>query len=114
VTPEIYAGYRKPLQVENWDKALWELTKSSRESGLALRLDELNLPVLVVTGDDDRIVPTENSLQLAKDVPGSQLVVFETAAIYRRKNARRLFWMRSFGLFKLLGSSTNTMKRWLF
>jgi pimeloyl-ACP methyl ester carboxylesterase len=76
VTPEIYAGYRKPLQVENWDKALWELTRSSRESGLALRLGELNLPVLVVTGDDDRIVPTENSLQLAKDVPGSQLVVF--------------------------------------
>ena len=77
VTPEIIAGYRKPLQVENWDKALWELTKASRESGLASRLNELSLPVLVVTGDDDRIVPTASSLQLANAVPGAQLVVFE-------------------------------------
>jgi pimeloyl-ACP methyl ester carboxylesterase len=76
VTQEIYDGYRKPLQVENWDRALWELTKSSRESNLAERLGQLNLPVLVVTGDDDRIVPTENSLRLAKEVPGAQVTVF--------------------------------------
>lgn len=77
ITPDIVEGYRKPLQVENWDKALWELTKASRESGLAERLGELNLPVLVVTGDDDRIVPTESSLRLAQEVPGAQLAVFE-------------------------------------
>ena len=35
------------------------------------------MPVLVVTGDDDRIVPTESSMQLSKEIPGSQLVVFD-------------------------------------
>lgn len=75
ITPEIMAGYQKPLQAENWDKALWFLTVSSRESGLAERVGELTLPTLVITGDDDRIVPTEQSLQLADALPNAQLVV---------------------------------------
>jgi pimeloyl-ACP methyl ester carboxylesterase len=75
ITPEIFAGYQKPLQAENWDKALWELTVSSRESGLAERLGEFNLPVLVITGDDDRIVPTEQSIQLADEIPNAKLAV---------------------------------------
>ena len=30
---------------------------------------------LVITGDDDRIVPTAESLQLAEDIPAAGLVV---------------------------------------
>ena len=70
-----FDGYQKPLQVEDWDKALWELTLSSRESGLAERVNEFNLPILVITGDDDRIVPTEQSLRLAAEIPNADLVV---------------------------------------
>ena len=70
-----FDGYQKPLQVENWDKALWELTLSSRESGLAERVSEFNLPILVITGDDDRIVPTEQSLRLAEEIPNADLAV---------------------------------------
>jgi pimeloyl-ACP methyl ester carboxylesterase len=75
VTEEILAGYRKPLNAHNWDRALWELTAASRPLGLADRLDELTLPVLVITGDDDRIVPTEDSIRLGGDIPGATLVV---------------------------------------
>jgi pimeloyl-ACP methyl ester carboxylesterase len=75
ITPEIMEGYQKPLRAENWDKALWELTLSSRESGLAEHLGEFDLPILVITGDDDRIVPTEQSVQLAGELPNAQLVV---------------------------------------
>jgi pimeloyl-ACP methyl ester carboxylesterase len=28
----LFEGYRKPLRAENWDVALWQLTKSARES----------------------------------------------------------------------------------
>lgn len=77
VTPEILAGYRKPLQVENWDVALWELTKASRPTDLPERLDELDVPVLVIAGDDDRIVPTEESLRLAGEIPQAELVILE-------------------------------------
>ncbi len=75
ITPEIVEGYQKPLRAPNWDQALWLLTLSSRESNLAERLDELTLPVLVITGDDDRVVPTEQSIRLASDLPNAQLSV---------------------------------------
>jgi len=75
ITPEIFEGYQKPLQVEDWDKALWYLTLSSRESGLAERVGEFKLPVLVITGDDDRIVPTEQSVRLAGEIQNAELVV---------------------------------------
>ncbi len=75
ITPEIFEGYQQPLQVNDWDKALWELTVSSRESGLAERVSEFNLPILVITGDDDRIVPTEQSLRLAEELPNAELAV---------------------------------------
>lgn len=76
ITPEIEAGYRKPLQADNWDIALWQFTKAgSGSEDLAPRLAELTLPVLVVTGDDDRIVPTADSLRLAEDIPGAGLAV---------------------------------------
>lgn len=77
VTPQIIEGYRKPLRLANWDRALWEFTKASESLGLAERVEELKGPILVVTGDDDRIVPTKSSLRLAQDIPGSQLVVFK-------------------------------------
>ena len=75
VTPEILEEYSKYAQVENWDKALWELTLASRDLKLSERLDELRLPVLVITGDDDRIVPTEESIRLSEEIPYSTLLV---------------------------------------
>jgi pimeloyl-ACP methyl ester carboxylesterase len=75
ITPDILEGYQKPLRAPNWDKALWELTVASRESGLPDQLGRLTLPTLVITGDDDRIVPTEQSLRLADELPNAQLAV---------------------------------------
>jgi pimeloyl-ACP methyl ester carboxylesterase len=77
ITPEMMEGYRKPLRARHWDRALWELTKASRASNLDQRLDELTLPTLVITGDDDRIVPTEESLRLAEELPSAELEVME-------------------------------------
>ena len=75
VTGETIAGYRKPLRAFNWDAALYEFTIASRSAGLANRLAELNMPVLVITGDDDRIVPTQASIDLAGKIPGAVLKI---------------------------------------
>ena len=75
VTPETLAGYRRPLQVENWDRALWELTAATRPLGLAARLGDVAQPALVLTGDDDHIVASENSIRLAHELPNSELIV---------------------------------------
>lgn len=75
ITPDIFEGYQKPFQIENWDKALWQLTIASKESGLTDHLSEFSMPILVITGDDDRIVPTEQSLRLANELPNAELKV---------------------------------------
>lgn len=76
LSAKVLEGYRKPLLANNWDRALWELTKASAASGLAERLNEVDLPALVVSGDDDRIVPTEQSVRLADEISGAQLSIF--------------------------------------
>lgn len=76
ITGEIWANYTRPLQIENWDRGLWQLTAASGPTGLSEQLERLQLPVLVLTGDDDRIVPTEQSVRLASELPNADLVVF--------------------------------------
>jgi pimeloyl-ACP methyl ester carboxylesterase len=75
ITDEVWEGYLKPLRTQNWDRALWESTRAARPSDLPERLGELTMPVLVVTGDDDRIVPTERSVRLVGELPDADLVV---------------------------------------
>ena len=77
ITEAITAGYRKPLRVADWDIALWQFTKAGTgDEDLAPRLSELRMPVLVVAGDDDRIVPTADSVRLGGDIPGAKLEIF--------------------------------------
>ncbi len=73
------AGYRRPLHVENWDRALWEFTLAAQPPDLPGRLLDIRVPTLVITGDDDRIVPTEQSVRLAGEIPGAALVVVPSA-----------------------------------
>jgi pimeloyl-ACP methyl ester carboxylesterase len=43
------------------------------------RLHEIDAPALVLTGTDDKIVPSENSKILANAIPAASLVEFECA-----------------------------------
>jgi pimeloyl-ACP methyl ester carboxylesterase len=75
ITPEVWAGYKKPLQVENWDRAFWEFTLAGRSQDLEQQLDRFTLPALVVTGDDDRWVPTAQSVRLSEELPNARLAL---------------------------------------
>ena len=77
--PETINLYQKPLIVDKWDKALWEFTLASRPTNLVDHLGGLTLPVLVITGDDDRIIPTLQSVQLSGALPNAQLVIIANA-----------------------------------
>jgi pimeloyl-ACP methyl ester carboxylesterase len=79
IPAETFELYQKPLKADHWDRALWEFSLASRPSGLPERLGEFKLPVLVVTGDDDRIIPTANSLRLAGELPNARLAVISNA-----------------------------------
>jgi pimeloyl-ACP methyl ester carboxylesterase len=75
ITPQIRAGYLEPLRAQHWDRALWELTKASQRRDLGDQIEDLAIPSLVVSGDDDRIVPVESSVRLAEQLPSAELVV---------------------------------------
>jgi len=75
IAPEIMEDYLKPMRVNHWDRAFWEFVKAAEPMDLASRLNEIDLPVLVITGDDDRIVPTEESIRLAGLIKNAQLVI---------------------------------------
>jgi len=48
-----------------------------RNYATAERLSALQMPVLVLSGDADRLVPPEHARQFNAAIPGSQLVMFE-------------------------------------
>lgn len=78
-TPDIVEGYDKPYQTGNWDRALWELTLAYHPLHLEKKLHEIEMPVLVITGDDDRIIPREESVSIARKIPHAQLLVISDA-----------------------------------
>lgn len=70
---------------------MWEFTLASEVSDLPERLDELTLPVLVITGDDDRIVPTEESVRLADELPDAELIVIPNTGHLPQEESPALF-----------------------
>jgi len=75
LTLETLEGYKKPLRSRNWDTGLWELALAYHPLNLEDRLADIKIPVLVITGDDDRIVPKEESVRIARSIPNAKLVV---------------------------------------
>lgn len=75
ITQETWDGYTKPLLVDNWDKALWYFTTAGQAVDLPNHFGEFKIPVLVITGDTDRIIPTENSVRLSEELPSAKLVI---------------------------------------
>jgi pimeloyl-ACP methyl ester carboxylesterase len=74
VTPEILAGYKKPTEADNWDRALWEVTAANHPVRLVRELSSLSMPSLVITGEHDRLVPSLLSMRVAKELPDARLV----------------------------------------
>ncbi|XP_002520900.2 2-hydroxy-6-oxononadienedioate/2-hydroxy-6-oxononatrienedioate hydrolase isoform X1 [Ricinus communis] len=84
VTEHVLDGYTKPLRAKGWDKALAEFTAATLASSvsdskppLSRRLHEISCPVLIITGDNDRIVPAWNATRLSEAIPGSCLKVIK-------------------------------------
>lgn len=98
IAAAVYDGYHKPLRAENWDRALWELTAADTASDLASRVGGVRMPTLVMTGDDDRIVPTAQSLRLARAIPGAQLAVIPACGHLPQEERPREF-MDAVGAF---------------
>ncbi len=59
-------------QIHNSYRALWEYTIAGETLDLASQVGKIDVPTLVIAGDDDRIVPTPEHARLAKEIPGAE------------------------------------------
>lgn len=75
ITDATLAGYTAPLKVNGWEKAFWEFNKARRNSGVGERLTELAIPILVIAGDSDTVVATEDSVRVSELISGAKLVI---------------------------------------
>jgi pimeloyl-ACP methyl ester carboxylesterase len=77
VTEELKAKYTAPLKITGWEKAFWNFNKAPRTTNVDTALASITIPTLVITGDNDEVVATADSIRLAGELPNAQLVVIE-------------------------------------
>jgi pimeloyl-ACP methyl ester carboxylesterase len=75
ISDEIVSGYEKPFHALHWEAGLWEFSMAPHVKNIWKRTDELKMPVLVIAGDDDRVVSTRHSRRLAEITPGAEFVL---------------------------------------
>jgi len=75
ITEEVKAGYREPLSVIGWEEGFWEFNRAPRAFDIKDRLDEINVPTLLLTGDTDTVVATADTEALANLIKDSVLFV---------------------------------------
>ncbi len=75
VTAEIFDGYHKPLQAENWDRALYELNFAPPYPELRPMLPELRTTTFIIAGADDRLIRSWYFEAVAAEIPGASLVL---------------------------------------
>lgn len=80
ITDEVLAGYRAPLTINGWEEAFWNFSTAPRTNQLVENLDGVTMPVLLITGDVDTVVPTADTIALNSLFPDSQLVVIDNSA----------------------------------
>jgi pimeloyl-ACP methyl ester carboxylesterase len=74
ITTATFDGYTKPLKSKDWDMALWLVTVAPRPADVPGIVSKVRAPTLVITGDDDRIVPPADSKRAAALIAGAGLV----------------------------------------
>ena len=75
ITAEVTAGYREPLSVIGWEQGFWEFNRAPRAFDVKDRLDEINVPTLLITGDTDTVVAAKDTEALAAMIESSVLFV---------------------------------------
>lgn len=79
VTDAMVTRYSELSRAPGHRDILLQMTLGFRERNYATaeRLAALQMPVLVLTGDTDRLVPPEHAQQFHDAIPGSRLIVYE-------------------------------------
>lgn len=91
ITPEIWEGYLKPLRVKNWDIGLWEFFRASHPLELQNRLSEIKIPVLIIQGEEDKIIPMGESILLKEKIPQAKMEIIPNCGHLPHEEFPQLF-----------------------
>lgn len=72
---DVLKAFRADLMTGDWSKAFWELFVETHHLHLDERMKKLSIPSLVMTGEHDIMVKKEESIRLAGELPGAELLV---------------------------------------
>lgn len=73
-------AFREDLMIGDWSRGFWELFLETHHLHLDERMGTLSLPSLVITGEHDLTVKTEESVRLSRQLPGARLEVIPGCA----------------------------------
>jgi pimeloyl-ACP methyl ester carboxylesterase len=91
LTEIVIAGYNAPLKIVGWEKAFWEFTNAPRENQFLENAASLNMPTLLITGEFDTVVPTEDTVKLSKIISNNSLVIIPKTAHLPQEENPELF-----------------------
>jgi len=77
VTPELIDRYYDLARRAGNRHALAQRFAQNKPGQLAERIPALRLPVLILWGGRDHLIPVENGQRFKQDIPGSQLQIFD-------------------------------------
>jgi pimeloyl-ACP methyl ester carboxylesterase len=80
ITDDVLAGYRAPLTINGWEEAFWNFSTAPRTNQLVDNLDDVSMPILLITGDADTVVPTADTIALNSLFSDSELVIIDNSA----------------------------------
>lgn len=77
IDDETYQAYHRAFTVSGWDTALWQMNKAEAPVSLFGAVGGVNVPVLVLAGTEDRMVPPTESELIADELPNASLRLLE-------------------------------------
>lgn len=77
MTEERLRYSKRETEINNWNLAMWEYLQawSTQPSDVSKRLDEIEQPTLVISGEHDKIVPLEDSMIISERISNSKFVM---------------------------------------
>ena len=78
ITQEVFDAYYLPLEIQGWEAAFWEFMRNGVQSTINEHLHEIKIPTLVITGDHDQVIPTRDSIGVAKNIADAKLKIVDS------------------------------------
>lgn len=70
---------KRETHINNWNLAMWEYLQawSTKPSEVGQHLDQISQPTLVISGQEDKVVPVEDSQKIAELIKDAKFIIIE-------------------------------------